>query len=252
MNAAEVIAALDIPANARVDQRVAKKLIVDNGAPTAADRRRINDGIEETHWLAALKPSTIGVPAFRDTAREYLEIAVMSTVFRSGRRNSRLAELIHRAVPYPVFLIAFDNDGVVISLAHKRWSLGESGHTVIDGLLITAGLELGMDPRFAEAFTETLPLTRQPRDNLYTLYQGWIDALAALLAARVTGVFTRSRSPEEAEVRRNALAECVRLDARIASLRAAAAKEKQLSRQVAMNMELQRIQAEYSAARAKL
>jgi hypothetical protein len=36
------------------------------------------------------------------------------------------------------------------------------------------------------------------------------------------------------------------------SLRAAAAKETQLARQVELNLELRRVQAEYSAVRAKL
>ena len=44
MKAAELIAALDLP-GARVDRRVPKKLLVENGAPTAADKRRINEGI---------------------------------------------------------------------------------------------------------------------------------------------------------------------------------------------------------------
>ena len=73
-----LIAAFDLPAGARVEQRVPKKLLVENGAPTAADKRPINEGIEEAHWLAALKPTTIGVPEYRDDVREYLEIAVLS------------------------------------------------------------------------------------------------------------------------------------------------------------------------------
>jgi hypothetical protein len=58
-----------------VNQRVPKKLLLENGAPTAADKRLINEGIEELLWLAALKPTTIGVPEYRDEVREYLEIA---------------------------------------------------------------------------------------------------------------------------------------------------------------------------------
>ncbi len=70
MTIAAVLAALSLPADARVDQRVAKTLLVENGAPTAADKRQINEGIEELIWLAALKPTTIGVPAYRDDSRE--------------------------------------------------------------------------------------------------------------------------------------------------------------------------------------
>ena len=89
MNAADLIAALDLPPGARVNQRVPKKFLVEKGAPTAADKRRINEGIEEIHWLAALKPATIGVPEFRDKVREYLEIAVLSVGLRSSARRKR-------------------------------------------------------------------------------------------------------------------------------------------------------------------
>jgi len=101
MTVEHVLEALAIPAEARVGQRVPKKLLVENGASTARDKRYINDGIEELQWVAALKPATIGVPAFKDDAREYLEIAVLSLALRDGAKAERLAELIHRAIPYP-------------------------------------------------------------------------------------------------------------------------------------------------------
>src|SRR5882724_11995828 len=100
-----LIMALDLPAASRVDQRVPKKLLLENGAPTAADRRSINEGIEELLWVAALKPTTIGVPVYRDDAREYLEIAVLRLTLRGGTKATRLVELVHRAVPYPVLLL---------------------------------------------------------------------------------------------------------------------------------------------------
>ena len=63
MNAEALLAALNLPVSCRLDRRVPKKLLLENGAPTAADKRRINEGIEEFFWVAALKPTTIGVPA---------------------------------------------------------------------------------------------------------------------------------------------------------------------------------------------
>lgn len=252
MNAPDLIAALGLPAGARVNQRVPKKLLVENGAPTAADKRRINDGIEEIHWLAALKPATIGVPALRDKVREYLEIAVLSVGLRSGAQANRLAELIHRAVPYPVVLILLQEGVPEVSLTHKRWSQGETGATVLDGDMIVANLGEEQDIGFRQAFMDALPIACQPRADMFALYQGWIETVLALLAARVTGVFARAESPEHAAARRVALVECARLDAQMAGLRAAALKETQLARQVELNLELKRVRAEYSAARAKL
>lgn len=252
MNEADVIAALDMPPSARVDQRVPKKLLVENGAPTAADKRKINEGIEEVFWLAALKPTTIGVPEFRDGTREYLEIAVLRAVLRATAQAARLAELIHRAVPYPVLLIATQGDALTISLAHKRRSQGEAGATVLDGALVVANPAAAVGADAGAAFVREIAVARQPRADLFALYQGWMDTVVALLAAQVTGTFTVALSPEMAAARRTALAECERLQAQLAKLRAAAAKERQVARQVELNLEIRRVQAEHSTARAKL
>ena len=83
METFDPLSALALPQGALVDRRVPKSLLVDNGAPTAADRRRIREGIEELRWAAALKPTTIGVAEFRDGTREYLEIAVLNLILRS-------------------------------------------------------------------------------------------------------------------------------------------------------------------------
>lgn len=72
-----VIQALGLPDSCRVDQRVPKKLLLENGVFTTTDKRLIADNIAEIQWIAALKPNTVGVPDYRDMQREYLEIAVL-------------------------------------------------------------------------------------------------------------------------------------------------------------------------------
>ena len=114
MTVADVVAALTLPSAAMVNQRVAKQMLADNAAATAADKRSILDGIDEIQWLAALKPSNIGVPEFRDDTRTYLELAVLSLSVRAGAKTTRLVELVHRAVPYPVLLIIQTEDGVAL------------------------------------------------------------------------------------------------------------------------------------------
>ncbi len=252
MNAAVVIDALRLPPSARVDRRVPKTLLVEYGAPTAADKRRINDGIEEVQWVATLKPTTIGVPAWRDDLREYLEIAVLSVALRAEAKVERLAELIHRAVPYPVFLAVAKGTSLTVSLANKRWSKGEMGATVLDGEQVVAILTDSDPDGLRAEFYEALSLSRQPRPDLYRLYQGWMDTLLALLAARITSVFAVATSPDQAATRGEALRECTRIDAEIARLRAAAVKEKQVPRQVALNLELKRAEAARAAVLARL
>ncbi len=257
MNRTDVLDALHLPDSARVDQRVPKKLLLENGAPTAADRRLINDGIEEIQWVAALKPNTIGVSDYRDELREYVEIAVLTVTLRATDNKpakvARITELVHRAVPYPVLLLLKSGQSVALSLAHKRWAQNEAGKIVLDGGVVSIALPDDAPAEAAlSAFTRALALTSQPQTTLFGLYQGWIDSLQALLAARLTGSFKIAASPEQAAARRQALLECERLELEATRLRTQAAKEKQLARQVELNLALKRVQAQLATARQQL
>lgn len=266
VSAQTLIPALGLPEGCRVDQRVPKKLLLENGAATAADKRLITETIEMIQWVAALKPGTIGVPDYRDAEREYLEIAVLAVTVRGPIKAaslSRLAELVHRAVPYPVLLLLIEGQSLTLSLAHKRWAQNEADKVVLDGSpqsITISGLppEVGAlnadEPAAAaeSAFVQSLSVMRQPQVTLYALYQGWMDCLQALLAARLTGSYQAATTPEQAAKRRQALADYQRLEAEISRLRAQAAKEKQLARQVELNLMLKRVQAELAAVTGAL
>lgn len=251
MTADEVIAALELPAAARVERRVPKTLLVEHGAPSTADKRLINDGIEQIQWVAALKPGTIGVAAYRDEVREYLEIAVLRMTLRPAARAARLVELLHRAVPYPVLAVVESDEQASLSLAHIRRSQGEADRMVLDGGPVTQDTPGTADPLRA-AFAAALPLGAQPRGSMLAVYQGWMDVLHTLQAARVTGRFVIPTEAERRTARREALQECVRLDAEITRLRAAAGRETQMARQVDLNLELKRVEAARAAALARL
>ncbi len=124
--------------------------------------------------------------------------------------------------------------------------------TVLDGEPVAATLTNSEPSGLQSSFQEALSLAHQPRADLYQLYQGWIDTVLALMAARVTGLFAVANSPDQAATRRDALRECARLDTEIARLRADAAKEKQMRKQVDLNLELQRAEAARAAAFARL
>ncbi len=248
-----LVAALELPASCRVDQRIPKKLLIENGVTTAADKRNISEGIEEIQWVATLKPTSIGVPEYRDEIREYLEIAVLHIALRQDAKASRIAELTHRAVPYPILLLLTEQNQLTLSIAHIRWAQNEAGKVVLDGGLVAVDLnEPTPAPEVFTAFLQALSITRQPRDNLRVLYQGWSDTLAAFQAAQITGVFTQSQTDEQAAARRVSLLACRELEQQITALRTAAAKEKQLARQVALNLEIKQLQAKQQIASALL
>lgn len=263
-----LISALRLPASCRMNKRVPKKMLVENGALTSVDKRLINDAIEEIEWLAALKPNTVGVAEYRDDEREYLEVAVLCITAHSRPQGEgagatqrprpdnikRLAELVHRAVPYPVLLLLAMPKYVSLSLVHKRWAQNEAGKVVLDGEPVTINVELAQlgDAAVEHPFVQALALTRQPQVSLMTLYQGWMGCLTAWQVAQYTGTFTTTDMPAQAAARREALRTCQRLEQESAHIRALAAKEKQMARQVELNLALKRISAELTSAREQL
>ena len=256
ISAEHVISALTLPPAAMVNQRIPKKLLAENGAPTVADRKLIQDHIEEVTWVAALKPANAGVPVYQDEQRTYIELAVLSVALRDlgqldpkSTKVSRISELLHRAIPYPVVLLLDDGDQLFMSLSHIRWAQKEADKTVLDGELLFTPLTPN---EFGSAFLAALALSKQPRADLNTLYQGWMDTLTAWQVASVSERFELSQSPAHAAERRVALHRCLEMDAKITSLRSTASKEKQMARQVAANLEIKTLLAERQRVAANI
>lgn len=269
LSAEQLISALRLPAEASVGQRIPKKMLAENltsrGTATSADRKLLQEQIEEGTWVAALKPSNAGIPVYQDEVRSYLELAVLNVRLRQGSQLdvkaakvssniARLAELVHRAIPYPVLMLLDDGARLYLSMVHIRWAQKEAEKTVLDGELIQgifarneSPITPTTDAATLAAFLDAMDLSKQPRSDLLALYQSWMDTLSAWQTAAVTGRFEYV-SPQLAAVRRAALRRCHELDAQISSLRAAASKEKQMARQVAVNLEIKALMAERQQA----
>jgi hypothetical protein len=288
-----LIDAFRLPAHAQVGQRIPKKLLVEQGAPTAADKRLINDTVDELWWHATLKPGTVGVPAFiapqapatsasaitngsgtaapgasgadaaSADATDVIELALVSAHLRPPTREAqarRLMQLIHRAIPYPVLLVAQAPAGTVLSLAHKRASLGEAGKWVVADAADTHAFDPAQ-PTAAEAqFLASLALDQLPRSalaDLRALYQAVVDRVTALAVAQVTGQYkapgaAADASAGSAEAQRQALAERSQLLEQLASIRSAAAKARQISQRVELNLQIQRLQRQLQDIQARL
>lgn len=249
MTPQEIVNALGLPPESRVERRVPKKLLVENGAPTSSDKRQISDGLDDLLWHAALKPSNTGIPEFREASREIIEVAVLSMTLRPTARGPRLTELVHRAIPYPVLLFALQGEDLAISVANKRYSESEEGKTVLDGpvtgCVLNSEGEIGI-------LLPNLSLVAQPRTNLLALYQGWLACIEGIQAAQLSGQYFQATSPEYAAARREALAAHARITREIAVLRARAEKEIQLNKRVELNLEIKRLNAELDKAMALL
>jgi hypothetical protein len=252
----DLLLALALPATALVQQQVTRKMLSENAAATPTDRKTVQECLEALTWHAALKPTNVGVAAYQDELRNYLEVAVLVAKLRTSGGYTRqpnpqaakliptvkqLATLVHRAVPYPTVLLLDDGEQLYVSMAHIRRAQREAERTVVDedAVIVSISCSIAGDTGAARsAFFEAMALSRQPRLHLHALYQGWIDVLSAWQAVELTGHFKLSDSAAQAVERRAAWLSCKHLDAQIDAARRAALKEKQVARQVAANLHI--------------
>lgn len=244
--------ALALPASARVNQRIPKKLLLEHGASTAADRRQVQDGIDTLWWAAVLKPNTIGVPVFSDEQHEYNEIAVLTVLLRPNSQGTRLTELIHRAIPYPVVLGIEQEETVQLSVAPKRRSLGEADAVVVEAVQTSVAFRPTAPTPSEADFLASLALDHLPGRDLYTLYQGWAARITALDAAGISGKFTLPETPEREAAQQAAVIAYRGLQRELTGLRAQAERERQLNRRVELNLMIKRLEAQLAETAQKL
>lgn len=248
MSALELMEALALPTNSRVDQKVPKAMLSQQAAATATDRRTIREDVEGLWWLASLKPHTIGVPAYKEETREYLEIVVLRLQPRRAAKSkakiTRLIELLHRAIPYPVLLLIEQGKTLSLSLAHKRRAQNEKDKMVLEeGYPHTT--PIGADA--PDDFFRDLALSNQPQTNLFALYQGWLACLLALDAWRETGQYRSPQGIDQVSEKRQRLQQVRELTLEIDRLRKQATKERQMARKVELNLQIKQLEAERSA-----
>ncbi len=282
-NAPALAQALALPNAAYVGQRIAKTLFIEQVAnlpgTTAADKRLATNGLAELHWLAALKPGTCGLAVWQTDTYEYLEIAVLHAVLRSTAsaaacatsakaslqpiaqqtaQTSRLLELIHRTIPYPVVLVVTQAGGGAeqLSLAHKRLSLGKGSAMVLEHSNTTKIIANNAGATGAAGqFVQYIAFNTSPQASqrdLYARYSDWLNAIDALAASEHTGQFIVSLTAQHAQRRRSALQTHAQLGQQLASLRAKAKKASQLAQRASLNLQIASLMTQRQAWLSKL
>ncbi len=230
-----------IPESCLLGKRVFKKLFHENAQLGATDKKALRDDIDTIVWQYTLKPTTIQIQAYEDDQGEYHEVAILQVNLRAIKRMNRIAEFVHRAIPYPLVVVFTYENSCALSAAHKRFSLGEKEAIVAEDFLTTDWIDLSGPTIVQRDFIDSLAVTALPQTHFFAFYSGFVDRLIALECARLTGKYTLKTGRKTAKTRRDRLAVCHELEERIAGLRADIKKETQFNRKVEFNTKIERL-----------
>ncbi len=234
---------LAVPDSCGLGKRVFKKLFHEYTKLLAADKKAFSEDIERITWEYTLKPSTIPIQPYEDEQREYLEIAVIDVELSEQRRTARIAEVMHRAIPYPLLLVFRLDSCCALSTAHKRFSQAEKGAMVAEDMILTRWIDMENSGKVERNFLDSLNIADFPHTHFYAFYSALADRLLAFACSRLTGEYRMESQSTVERSRRERLAACHELEVQIEDCKAAIKKETQFNRQVELNTELKELQS---------
>lgn len=225
---------LNIPASCEVGNTIFKKMFYDNVNLSAQDKKLFIDGIKKITWLYCLKPGTIHIQPYKDETREYGEIEIIEVDLAENKRTERIAEIIMRAIPYPMVLVFLFQNRRKFYLAHQRNSLNDNRRNTIDEFIATDWVDED------DSLLKKMNIQIMRFTNLYALYSDIIDTISI---DKVSEMFP----PEYKLTGQQARAFSSRLETleqKIADLKSAFRKETQFNRRMEINIEIKKLDEE--------
>jgi hypothetical protein len=246
MKPERLYAAMAIPETCLLGKRIYKKLFLEHATLTPADKRALSQDVDAISWQYTLKPSTIPIAAYHDDEREYPEIAVIECVLNERRNAVRIAEIAHRAIPYPLIVVLYHPSaegtaGVAVSVAHKRMSRAERGAVVAEGFLQTPWFDVDEPSGVQADFLMHVRLSSLQQTHFLAVYNAVVTRVLALIVAGMTGHYELKEAVSECETRQR-LERCQTLMREVGELRAAIRQESSFARQVEMNAKLKNVE----------
>lgn len=228
---------LNFPDSCFVGQRIAKVLFAENGPLTPGDRKTFRSDIEEIFCSYILDDNHgVMLNSYADAEHDFSCLTQIDVALKKPGKAARIAELCHRAMPYPLIVILHDGDKFWFSMAEKRFSRDGKEQVVLEQQIDTGWIS----DRFLQAFSEAADFMKFKKNSYLDLYQHYAELLDVLKTAEITGSFEQnSISPDE---RRRLLEELHQLQGQLAELKAMARKESEMSRLIELNMNAKAIE----------
>ena len=263
----EFLEFLDVPSSCELNKPIFKKMFSEatdgkKAILDAADKKALKDDVEKIRWLYTLKPNTINIAHYKDSEREYPEIAILHVELSSAVSNKnparnktvrRIAHFINRAIPYPlVILFTCEKNGaqnLSLVLVDKRINQADKEKWVIEDSIHSHWINLASLRTAEMKFFESLKINNLPFTNFFAFYQAIIERAVAIKCAEHSGNFSIESPDGPAQkpagvARLERLRELERLESQRSEISNKLKKIKQMGKQVELNIQIKKINDE--------
>ena len=227
----------DIPAKCELGNTIFKKFFYENAHLNRSDRELFIRSIDKIKWEYCLKNETINIKPFKDDIREYNEVEILKIELKIPNKTKRIAEIVMRAIPYPMVLIFRYNNEIQLFTAHQRFNLSDINKNTLEELIFTDWINLDDPDETDEKLFERLNIKNLSFTNFYTFYKDIVDVLIKYNASKLIG----EPVTEDADEVKSVYDDLTLIDDEIESIKTKIKKETQFNRILEMNIKIKEL-----------
>ena len=228
----------NIPARCELGSTVFKKFFYENAKLNKSDRELFIRSIDKIKWEYCLKNETLNIKPFKDDIREYSEVEILKIELKIPNKTKRIAEIVMRAIPYPMVLIFQYNNEIQLFTGHQRLNLSDSNKNTLEELIFTDWINLDDLDEADEKLFESLNIKNLSFINFYTFYKDIVDTLIKYNASKLIGEPVN----EDADEVKSVYEDLTLIDDEIESIKSKIKKETQFNRRLEMNMQIKELE----------
>lgn len=226
---------LNIPEECRIDNTIFKKMFIENSDLNSADKKILSNVIDKIVWRYSIKEATCYIRPYEDDVRGYDEVEIIEISLKERQKEGRIAEMVMRAIPYPMLLLLMEGNEFKLFVAHQRKNQSDVSKNVLGDIISTAWTS--DTNALAEIAYEKLD-----KSNIYSFYSNIVDNIS-IYTAKASGAvenyeeITGEEARQITERREEILQE-------ISALRSKLKQETQFNKKMELNIKIKRLEGE--------
>ena len=236
-----IIDILQLPTRCLLNKKITKAFFKRNFDLTIAEKSLLDKQIVGIDWLASLSAENINVPSYLNEDITYEEVQMITVSYFGDNfvtDHFKIAELIHKHIPYAILLCIYNDEQMVWSTFDKRINQKDTNKRIIAKRHFTEVIPIQERTALQQDFLNSLAFSELRKTNLYELYNSFAERIFALQASNLNSTFTlRTKSRTQQDML--SLEKIARLQQEIEILSNTAKKETQLNKQVNLNLQIQ-------------
>ena len=240
---------LKYPTECRVDNKITKKQIYETAELKTKDQQTFKD-VEKIKWLYSLKKNNTNIDTFTDNEKDYTEIEIIEITLRKKQEKNidRIADIIHRTIPYPTLLIFHYYEQIRLCVAHQREHKSDYSKITLTDLRITKWINLLELDTLDKKLFENLKLENLSHTNFYKLYEDIVNNIIIYNGSKEVGKEIKIPAEEIRQINN----QIYEIDKKIRKYKAELNKETQFNKQTEINMEIVKLNKEKKTLQEKL